>query len=220
MGQILPVFCFLDESGTFLGNQTEYFALGAIIHPWPDDLTESLHEVLEGLIGECRRHRTSQEFHFAEVTENTLKHFLKCIECLDKDKNWRFASLIINLNDPKFIKPKDPLQAWAAYLRWTRIFLEKKIRPNEKATLLADFCKAPKAAVHKLATLPRIVPTLWDVLQVESQGVLLVQMADVLLGASLYKGVSKGKKELADRVAALRASVPPSRFDEWKVRWP
>lgn len=216
----LPVYCFLDESGTFLGNESKHFALGAIIHPWPDDLTESLHEVLECLISDCTRHRTSQEFHFADLTEGTLKHFLKCVDCLENDKDWRFASLVIDLNDPKFIKPKDPLQAWSYYLRWTKIFLEKKIRANEKATLLADFYKAPKARVHKLATMPAVVPTLWDVLQVESQGILLVQMADLLLGASLYGGVSNCKKQLAQRVKILRDSLPKSRFDEWRVRWP
>jgi hypothetical protein len=220
MAQILPVYCFLDESGTFLGNESTHFALGAIIHPWPDDLTESLHEVLECLIGDCKRHRTSQEFHFADLTEGTLKHFLKCVECLEKDTDWRFFSLVLDLQDPKFIKPKDALQAWAYYLRWTKILLEKKIRPNEKATLLADFYKAPKARVHKLATLPAVVPNLWDVLQVESQGVLLVQMADLLLGATLYTGVSSCKNKLAERVKALKESLPKSRFDEWRVRWP
>jgi len=216
----LPVFCFLDESGTFLGNESAYFALGAIIHPWPDNLTESLHEALEGLISDCKQHRTSQEFHFTDVTEGTLKHFLKCMNLLEADKDWRFVSLVIDLNDPKFVMPKDHLQAWAYYLRWTKIFLRKKIRPNEKATLLADFYKAPKASVHKLATLPAVVPTLWDVLQVESQGILLVQMADLLLGASLYAGVSSAKAQLAQRVKDLRAMLPKSRFDEWKVIWP
>ncbi|MCE0483842.1 MAG: hypothetical protein LV479_06360 [Methylacidiphilales bacterium] len=141
------------------------------------------------------------------------------MDCLEADNNWRFASLIIDLTDSKFIPPKDPLQAWAYYLRWTKIFMQKKIRPNEKATLLADFYKAPKASVHKLATLPAVVPSLWDVLQVESQGVLLVQMADLLLGASLYDGVQQCKLELAARVTALKNSMPKSRFDEWRIKW-
>ena len=220
MVAILPVFCFLDESGTFLGNDSSHLALGAIVHPWPDDLIESLHENLECLIAACSKHRTSQEFHFADLTEGTLKHFIKCVDCLEQDKNWRFFSLILDLNDPKFVKPKDPLQAWACYLRWTKILLDRKIRANEKATLIADFYKAPKARVHKLATLPAVVPTLWDVLQVESQGVLLVQMADLLLGATLYSGVSSCKNKLAERVKILRASLPKSRFDEWRVKWP
>lgn len=215
-----PVFCFLDETGTILGNSSRHFAVGAIVHPWPDELIEELHGCFETLVSACKRERTAQEFHFSDVTLGTVDHFIRCIDRLEKDTAWRFFSVVLDLEDPKFQKPTDPKQAWACYLRWIKHMLLRNLKPGEKATLLADFQHRPKGAAHKLATLPAIVPQLWDVLQVESHGVLMIQMADVLLGGSLYKGISAPKNQIADRVKKLRAVVGKARFNEWRVRWP
>ena len=202
-----------------MGGSSSHWAIGAIVHPWPEELIEQLHAVFEGLVSECKRHRTAQEFHFNEVTLGTVRHFIKALDCLQKDPDWRFFSVVVDLNDPLFEKPNDAKGAWACYLRWIKLMLCRNLRPEEKTTLLADFQHRPKGSAHKLATLPAVVPQLWDVIQLESHGVLLIQMADVLLAGSLYKGVSACKKQLADRVNALRKAVGKARFNEWRVRW-
>jgi hypothetical protein len=79
--------------------------------------------------------------------------------------------------------------------------------------------RKPNANVNALSTLPEVVPQVWDVLQVESQGVLLVQMADVILGSSLYAGNAIPKLQLAERVAQIRRKLAKPRFEEWRVRW-
>jgi Protein of unknown function (DUF3800) len=218
--KIRPVFCFLDESGTILGDDSKYFALGAIVHPRPDELIENLHKVFEGLVADCSKHRTAQEFHFTDVTLGTVKHFIKCMDCLEQDKDWRFFSVVLDVKDSRFKKPNDALGAWSCYLRWAKIMLQRNLYPEEKATLVADFLRRPKGSTHSLASLPGVVPQLWDVLQVESHGVLLVQMTDVILGASIYQGKSECKMALAERVAKLRLSMPKWRFNEWRVAWP
>jgi len=97
--------------------------------------------------------------------------------------------------------------------------LQKNLEAEEKTTLIADYLRQPKKApTHSLATLPAVVPQLWDVLQVESQGILLVQMADVLLGGSLYKGQDEVKIKISNTIQKMRSQMG-RRFNEWKVKW-
>lgn len=218
---IKPTFCFLDESGTLNVNHPNirYFAVGAILHSYPDDLIDQLHDVFVNLSNVLRKDPSRIEFKFNKVTKMSLPLYKDCLKLLKQDEHWRFFSLIIDLDDNKFNPPKDYLEAWECYLRWIKHLLQKNIKSNEKTTLIADYLKKPKAKVHSLATLPSVVPQLWDVLQVESQGVLLVQMADVLLGGSLYKGTDKVKKELSQEVNNLKDNVGKNRFNEWRVKW-
>lgn len=120
---------------------------------------------------------------------------------LRDDQGWRFCSFIVDLDDDKFTPPRDYLEAWEYYLRYIKLLLQKNLQAEEKTTLIADYLRQPrKAPTHSLATLPSVVPQLWDVLQVESQGLFLVQMADVLLGGSLYQGVDQVKISLMKEV--------------------
>ena len=218
---IKPTFCFLDESGTLNVNHPEirYFAVGAVIHSYPDDLIRKLHKEFEGLCATLKKDPTRLEFKFTTVTSNSLPHYKNCLKILLQDKGWRFCSFVVNLDDNNFQPPKDYLEVWECYLRYTKLLLQKNLYPEEKTTLIADYVKQPvKAPVHSLATLPAVVPQLWDVLQVESQGVLLVQMADVLLGGSLYKGQNKVKLELAKEIQKIRPLLG-RRFNEWRVKW-
>lgn len=219
VAKLIPAFCFMDESGTLLG-EGRYFGLGAIVHPWPDALIERLQIVFTGLVDACKKDRTAQEFHFTDVTKGTLRFFLKALDVLESDADWRFFSVILDTHDPRFSKPTDPLAAWACYLRWTKIMLQRNLRAHEKVTLIADFYRRPNVErAYHFATLPAVVPQLWDVLQVESHGVLMVQMADVILGSSLYSGISEPKNALSKRVSELRARLIKPRFNEWRVQW-
>ena len=160
------------------------------------------------------------EFKFTSVTPNSLPYYLKCLKELEDDKYWRFCSLMIDLDDKKFNPPKDYLEAWECYLRYIKLMLKRNITADETTTLIADYLRQPKKAPsHSIATLPAIIPQLWDVLQVESQGVLLVQMADVLLGGSFYRGADKVKMKLSEEIKKLRTKTGRSRFNEWKVKW-
>lgn len=216
-----PVFCFLDETGTLKvdASRAHHFALGAILHPWPDELIIKLHEKFEGLCSVLNKEPTRLEFKFKEVTKNSLPLYLDCLNLLVQDNDWRFFSVVIDLEDKKFIAPKTYLEIWECYLRWIKYLLQKNIKITEKATLISDYFKKPKAKVHSVATLPAVVPQLWDVLQIESQGVLLVQMADVLLGGSLYKGIDVIKIKLSDEVKNLQKVVGKARFNIWDVKW-
>ena len=90
-----PSFCFLDESGTLKTDHPEmrYFAVGAILHPWPDELIIQLHEVFEGLSGLLQKDPTRLEFKFKEVTKRSLPFYKKCLSLLSIDRDWRFFSI-------------------------------------------------------------------------------------------------------------------------------
>jgi len=218
---IKPTFCFLDESGTLnvKSHNIRHFAVGAIIHSNPDDLIIELHNQFEALCSKLKKDPTRLEFKFSAVTQKSLPFYENCLKILTRDKNWRFCSFVVNLDDSNFNPPKDYLEAWECYLRYTKLLLQKNLYPEEKTTLIADYLRKPKKApVHSLSTLPSVVPQLWDVLQVESQGVLLVQMVDVLLGGSLYKGKDKIKLKLVKEVDELK-KIKGKNFNEWKVKW-
>lgn len=219
---IKPTFCFLDESGTLniTNVKVRHFAVGAIIHSYPDELISKLHVQFEGLCNELKKEPSRLEFKFSEVTKKSLPYYIKCLDLLEQDSEWRFCSFLVDLDDGKFIAPTDYLEAWECYLRYIKMMLQKNLKSEEKTTLIADYLRQPKKAPsHSIATLPAIVPQLWDILQVESQGVLLVQLADVLLGGSLYKGKDVVKIPLADRVKKLKSKVGARRFNEWRVKW-
>lgn len=189
------------------------------MHPWPDNIIIQLHNVFGELASLLKKDPSRLEFKFGAVTKNSYPIYKKCLKVLEHDPDWRFFSVVINLNDPKFHRPKDRLEQWNCYLRWIKILLQRNIRAHEKVTLVADYLQKPKGEVYHICTMPAVVPRLWDVLQVESQGILLVQMADVLLGGSLYGGVDVVNKQLSDDVNALRATVGKLRFNEWRLKW-
>ncbi|MDR3642879.1 MAG: DUF3800 domain-containing protein [Candidatus Doudnabacteria bacterium] len=219
---IKPTFCFLDESGTLnvQNRAVRYFAVGAIVHSFPDKLITALHSEYEGLCNALKKDSSRVEFKFTSVTQKSLPYYLNCLKILLNEPNWRFCSFFVDLNDVKFQAPKDYLESWECYLRYIKMLLQKNLKAEEKTTLIADYLRQPKKApTHSISTLPAVVPQLWDVLQVDSHGVLLVQMADVLLGSSVYKGSDKIKGRLATEVQKIRLAVGNSRFNEWRVKW-
>lgn len=214
----IKTFGFLDESGNLsLQHKDKYFAVGAIFHPWPDELIIKLHKVFEGFSAKMKKDPTRLEFKFNEVTTNSLPYYLQALNELSADKDWRYCSLIVNKDDPKFQIPQDKLQQWECYLRYVKLLLQKNLKSHEQMTLLADFLRRPNGATHNFATLPTVVPNLDDVLQIESQGVLLVQMVDLILGSSLYQGVDVVKIDLKNIVDNIIKILGKSRFNEWRM---
>ncbi len=186
-----PTFAFLDESGNLSPNSpNRYFTVGAIIDSYPDDLTKKLHLSLQSLQGTLRRVDDPKlEFKFSAVTKTSLPVYLKLIELLEQFTSWRFCCLIVDTEDEKYAQPSNVQEIWEEYLKFTKLLPQNNLANDERTVLIADYYRQPSGKVHELATLPQVVPNLVDTLQVESQGVLPVQVADVLLGACLYEGV-------------------------------
>lgn len=217
---IKPTFCFLDESGNLAPKSPQrYFAVGGVVDSFPDELIKELHLCFEGLCSVLKKDPTRLEFKFASIKKSSLPLYLKIVDILKKYKSWRFCCLIVDKDDSNFWQPTTAQQIWENYLRFTKLLLKNNLKGNERTVLVADFYKQPKGKVHSLATLPQVAPQLVDTLQVESQGVLPVQVADILLGCCLYEGRDKVKLRLRKKVSELKQEVPQYRFNEWRIKW-
>lgn len=217
---LIPTFAFLDESGNLdPGSPQRYFAVGAVIDSYPDDMIKELHNLFEGLCSALKKDPSRLEFRFSDVKKSSLSFYLKLIDIMKKYNSWRFCCLIIDKKDPKYSQPTHVQEIWECYLRYTKLLLQKNLNNNERTVLIADFLKQPKGKVHTLATMPQVVSQLVDTLQVESQGVLPVQVADVFLGGCLYSGKDVVKKRIAKKVKQLKKNIGKKRFNQWEVEW-
>ena len=90
---------------------------------------------------------------------------------------------------------------------------------------MADFQRKPKASRKKFEFVALDIPQVYNALQVESHGILPVQIADLLLGGFLYSlkpetGDKEGNKTaIANKVLKLMAKVGKKKFNCWEVDW-
>lgn len=217
-----PTFAFMDETGHLHPNHPQrHFAVGAVIDSFPDDLIEGLHDKLQHLQRVLGKENDPKiEFRFSSVTRTSLPVYLELIKLLEDYQSWRFCCLVVDTEDSDYENPPDkPQEVWAEYLKFTTLLLRYNLRDYERAVLLADYSDQPTGNIKRLSDLPDWIENLEDTLKVESQGVLPVQIADVLLGGNLYKGTNIAKKEIAKKVEGLRSSIAISRFDRWDIDW-
>lgn len=218
----IPTFAFMDETGHLHPNHPErYFAVGAIIDSSPDGLMEALHAKLQHLQQVLGKEGDPQiEFRFSSVTRTSLPVYKEFVELLKNYQSWRFCCLVVDTEDKKYQPPpSDPQLVWAEYLKFTTLLLRNNLCKHERVVLLADYYNQPSGNVKRLADLPTWIKNLEDTLKVESQGITPVQVADVLLGGTLYNGKNFAKKELSNKVKGLRKSLSKQRFDRWDIDW-
>ena len=155
-----PTFSFMDESGTLHpNNPNRYFAVGALIDSYPDDLIKDLHLLLQHLESKLgRANDTKLEFRFSSVTKSSLPVYTELIELLKRHHSWRFCCLIVDTEDSKYDQPADAQEIWEEYLKFTKLLLKNNLSNQERTVLLADYYRQPSGKVHELATLPEVTP--------------------------------------------------------------
>lgn len=110
------------------------------------------------------------------------------------------------------------------YISNIKLLIEKNLWQNEETVLIADFLRKPKASNKRFEYIMIDIPQVYNVLQVISHGVLMVQMADLLLGGFLYAEKNVGdqegyKSQVSQKVLKLREKVGRDRFNTWKRDW-
>lgn len=95
---------------------------------------------------------------------------------------------------------------------------------NEETILIADYLRKPNNSRKKFEYIAMDIPQVYNLLQVESHGVILLQLADILLGGFLYSlgdynDKEGNKKKVSDEVLKLKEVVGRNRFNTWKVKW-
>jgi hypothetical protein len=223
----IKTFSFLDESGLLVPSRNRnksFFGLGFIKYENPFQINQVLHKYHQQLCADLKKDDTRIEFSFKGITEKTLQTTLKALNILEQDMSWEFNCIYFDTMDPKFNAPQNAVERWEMYITNIKLLIKKNLWRGEETILIADFLQKPKTSNKKFEYMMTDILQVYNVLQVISHGVLLVQLADVLLGAFLYReggfGDQEGYKlEVANRVQEIRKKVGRNRFNTWKRDW-
>ena len=182
-------FAFVDEAGVGQAPDQPIFGVAAIFTNDSLRLNRKLHDIFTGAVSAYNINASRFEFKFNAVTKNNLRFFTAIVQALAADTSWSFAAVLTKKNKR--------WNYWNSYLRILPTLIAKA--PFAKVTVVADYLAKPKAArddVKSIATLDKVA----NLLQLESQGSLLLQVADVLLGALHFEerqtslGLATGKE--------------------------
>lgn len=186
----------VDETGTTKDPNQPIFGVGAFaIHGRHLALNQSLRNVFLEAVEDLRIVEERFEFKFTYITPRSMRFYKKLLQVLETfSAEWSFSYAIAH-------QPRGRL--WELYLDLLeRLFVNEK----DKFIVLADHLNKPKRAERGLSDVVKTTPSVAMVVQLESQGSVLLQVTDVLLGALVYlrrQGEDVYKKEIADMVAIL-----------------
>lgn len=225
--KVFKTYSFLDESGVLLSPQkkeSSYFGLGFIKYSDPFIINQKLHILHQQLCSDLKKDDTRIEFSFKGITAKTFPATLAILSLLEDDDDWEFNCIYFDKNDPLFCPPKDAVQMWDMYITNIKLLISKNLWVGEETILISDFLRKPKQSNKKFEYIMLDIPQVYNVLQVISHGVLLVQVADVLLGGFLYAeggfADKEGwKTEISEKVLKIKKNVGRDRFNVWKRNW-
>lgn len=185
---------FIDESGLTRDPRQPELAVGALI-VWRNHLIihQKLRNVFLGAVAKLDATEELFEFKFTYVTPNSLPFYKKLFVIMEEYRDdWTFVWTVAERGNNNF---------WNQYLelclRITNFLPDRMI-------LLADHLNKPKKSANGLGSLEN--EKVIKVLQLESQGTVFLQLADVLLGALMFQrknGKDRFKAEVAVRAIEL-----------------
>ena len=186
---------FVDETGTNRDASQPYFGVGTLIVTNDSEkvfaLNQKLRNIFMNAVSNLKVNEERFEFKFKNVTRSSLPHYLTLLQFVEKNiKSFIFRAI--------FAKPERKL--WEQYLA-----MIKRIIPSIGTYIvIADYLHKPKGAEITLASLEnkKIIKTL----QIEAQGSVFLQLADIFLGAmnfQLAKRKDPIKKQLAKKAFAV-----------------
>lgn len=194
---VQPDFAFVDETGVAKDMNQTYFGVGAIIvHKNHLELNKKLRQVFLAAVDHFRALVERFEFKFTYITPNSLPFYIRLVEILAENENdWTFIAKLEKR------KQKD---SWQQYLKLLQEVFHSR---REKCIVLADYFDEPKRAKKSLATAVAETKSILGLVQVESQGIMLLQAIDILLGALAFSKRSgnkdKYKQQVADQILKL-----------------
>lgn len=191
-----PDFGFADETGVAKDPNQPYFGVGLlVVHGDHLQLNRELRRVFLEAVRVLRSVEERFEFKFSYITPNSLPFYEDLLDILSKtSESWTFHV--------KFQKHKQR-SSWLQYVRLLKSILEPL---PEKLIVLADYLDQPKNTKATLSKVAGEINSVIGITQVESQGIVLLQAADILLGALAFekrKGKDKYKSQVVQRVVKL-----------------
>lgn len=226
--RIIKTFSFIDESGILAPRDNQkrnYYGIGLLKHTNPNSLIQKLHVVYENLCSALKKEETRVEFSFKSTTSSSISSDLQFLDMLLSDYDWEFDCLYFDTNDAYYNKPLSPVERWEMYVQYTKMLVGRNLWSREETILIADYQRKPKLSRKLFEFISLDIPKVYNVLQVESHGVLLVQAADLLLGGYLYSlDPELGDKEhnkvrISQKVMVIQKKVGNKKFNCWRVDW-
>lgn len=196
-------FLFVDEVGVSLDPNQEYFGIGGLKINNNIELNRKLHDIFTGAASFLNQQEDRFEFKFKYITKNSLRFYKAILRELENYPNWQFAFVIKKKN-----KVWGRQTFWQEYIDGASLLL-KKFSKND-IILIADFLAKPKKEKIDLFCFAKNNKKILNILQLESQGSLLLQVADILLGAVAYQIRIKNKEKadlLKSEISELAVKV-------------
>ena len=196
-------FLFVDETGVSLDPNQPHFGVGGFKINNTINLNRELHDVFTGAISFLQRTDDRFEFKFTYITHRSLKFYKEIINILKKHKDWEFEFIL-----EKKELPWGKTTFWEEYLKYLNLLVKKFSEQN--CVLVSDYLSKPKHTEQDLFEIIEQNPSVLNILQLESQGSLFLQVADILLGGVAYqKRIQNGstidtlRREISNSVVEL-----------------
>lgn len=173
-------FLFIDEIGISLDPNQPYFGIGGFKIDNTIIINRKLHNVFTGALSFLNQKEERFEFKFKYVTHRSLRFYLEIIDTLKQNSGWNFDFIL-----KKKRSTWGKTTFWKKYLEYINLLLRKF--PKRDLVLVSDYLSKPKEEEIDLLSIVEKEPRVLNVLQLESQGSLLLQVADILLGGVAYQ---------------------------------
>jgi hypothetical protein len=139
-------------------------------------LNEKLHQILCEATSRFKKPKSTFEFKFKYIKKSNVDIYKKIIAVLEKNEDWKFMCLFDTKRTKRKIGEKDYI--WKKYIKSLRSLSKNS---NKNVIIVADYFSKPEFARQDLYSI-RKLKNVKNILQLESQGTLLLQAADILLG--------------------------------------
>jgi len=186
------------QSGVIGGVSQPLFAVGALKLQAPSGLTDRVHAIRDRIVGRRRRGAPVFEFKFSSLTRDNLSAHVELADSFFDCPQAAFGALILDKR-----RSAGPLgqadenhrshTVWQRHLDLVARLVCDLSRADENLCLLVDDFGQPRCAAsgaeHALSALDRdlrCAARIFGVCRIESHAAVLIQVADVLLGAVRY----------------------------------
>lgn len=169
-------FAFVDEVGCSFDAAQPLFGVGVLLIKDTLELNEKLHHILCEATSRFKKPKSTFEFKFKYIKKSNADIYKKIIAVLEKNEDWKFVCLFDEKKTKRKIGEKDYI--WKKYIKLLRTLFKIS---NKNIIIIADYFSKPGFAKQDLYSI-RKLKNVKNILQLESQGTLLLQVADILLG--------------------------------------
>lgn len=194
--KIRTPFVFFDETGSINDKANRFFCLGMIKCMQPYYLDCKIRRIKD-------KYRFYDEIKWNTISKAKISVLKEVLDAVFSTPGIYFSCIVINKDNLDFEKEfnNDP---YMAYQKFTEILLKQNVDDNEVLTVLADFVTTPKNIEFEVSVKHDINKELdrlaiAGVHRVDSKGVNLIQVADLLIGAVVYSYKKELKLVRGDR---------------------